>query len=42
MEKTTHKGKKGVFFTDAEFEELQVKILAQRQLIDDFEKELGI
>ena len=42
MEKITYKNKKGVFFTDTEFEKLQDKILAQRQLIDDFEKEIKL
>jgi hypothetical protein len=42
MEKINYKHKKGVFFTDTEFEKLQEKILAQRQLIEDFEKELEV
>lgn len=42
MEKIEYRNKKGVFFEETEFELLQNKILAQRQLIEDFEKEFGL
>ncbi len=39
---TVYKGEKGIFFPQEEFEELKMKILAQKELIQQFEKELKI
>lgn len=38
MEKITHKGKKGVFYTDKEYQEIQNRILAQKKLINEFKE----
>ena len=40
MKRTTLDGVNGVFFTDKEFVSLQEKILAQKELINDLEKEV--
>ena len=40
MKKTTIDGVNGVFFTNKEIVNLQEKILAQKELINDLEKEV--
>ena len=40
MKKIEYKGQNGVFFTNEEFVKLQEKVLAQRELINDLEKEM--
>lgn len=42
MEQIQYKGKRGVFFTNEEFSKIQVKVLAQNELINKMAKELGV